>query len=481
MTPTFHYLAHVFGWTLLHLCWQGAVIALLLGCALSLLAKGSPQLRYAVSCGALLLILVTLVITFQRVAFNVKHLRTSSVTFTSIIGAHAEQISQGTDFHFNTIEKTLEQSLPYVLFLWSAGFFLCLARLNIGLFVASHMASTAALTVSAEQIQLFHCLAHRFGITRSIKLLRSTAVQVPVVIGWLRPVVLLPVGSLLDLSLAQIEAIFAHELAHIRRHDYIVSILQSVVEALLFYHPGVWWISKQIRKERELCCDDVAVKVVGDPVVYARALYLLAEHRSALPAIILSANGGFLTMRIKRLLYPNDVPVTPPSIAITAFALTLVVAAVGFGTAQAERPVPIDNTRTTTKPIILSKVQPIINIIPIDTPRSMLAKIASPLQPSIHAADLQDARSTFSAGQASPSNPQALCTIQVVGNRHISTESVIAHLLSHEGDIFDPSLIERDFNSLWNTGYFDDLRIEKQNKPSCTQLIVSVRERAESH
>jgi len=105
-----------------------------------------------------------------------------------------------------------------------------------------------------------------------VRLLISALVQVPTVIGWLRPVVLVPVGALSGLPAEYLEALLLHELAHVRRHDYLVNILQSVAEALLFYHPAVWWVSGHIRAERELCCDDVAVAVSGDALTYARAL-----------------------------------------------------------------------------------------------------------------------------------------------------------------------------------------------------------------
>ena len=115
-------------------------------------------------------------------------------------------------------------------------------------------------------------LTRRLHIGRAVRLLESTLVDVPTVIGWLKPVVLLPASALAGLSPHQLEAILAHELAHIRRHDYLVNLLQTLVETLLFYHPAVWWLSRRIRAERENCCDDLAVSLCGDPVAYAAAL-----------------------------------------------------------------------------------------------------------------------------------------------------------------------------------------------------------------
>jgi hypothetical protein len=133
-------------------------------------------------------------------------------------------------------------------------------------------------------------------------LLESIRVDVPMVIGYLRPAILLPASALLNLTPQQLEAVLAHELAHIRRHDYAVNLLQNLVEGLLFYHPAVWWVGKQVRAEREQCCDDLAVPVCGGVRQYAQALTAMEEARMPAPGAALAANGGPLMQRIRRLL-----------------------------------------------------------------------------------------------------------------------------------------------------------------------------------
>jgi TonB family protein len=164
------------------------------------------------------------------------------------------------------------------------------------------------------------------------------AVDVPTVIGWLRPMVLVPVGCFTGLSTAQIEALLAHELAHIRRHDYLVSVFQSVVEALLFYHPAVWWVSRQVRRERECCCDELAVAACGDVLAYARALSWLEQQRSGMPEIALGANGGVLTMRIRRLLGYSEGPAMSLPVLVTVSLVVIAAAGTYFGeVAHAQR------------------------------------------------------------------------------------------------------------------------------------------------
>jgi uncharacterized protein (TIGR03435 family) len=145
-------------------------------------------------------------------------------------------------------------------------------------------------------------LATHMGITRPVRVLISMRVDVPSVLGWLRPVILLPPATVMGLTPQQLEAVLAHELAHVKRHDYLVNMLQMVAETLLFYHPVVWWTSSQIRRERELCCDDLAVRACGDAWCYARALTRLERMRVTLPSLAMGSTGGSLRYRIQRLL-----------------------------------------------------------------------------------------------------------------------------------------------------------------------------------
>ena len=194
------------------------------------------------------------------------------------------------------------QFLLWVVMVWLAGAVVFWVRLAGGWVVAARMRSMLVRRAPPEWQEILRRLGARIGLSRPVRLLVSALVQVPTVVGWLRPVVLVPVGALSGLPAEHLEALLLHELAHIRRHDYLVNILQSVAEALLFYHPAVWWVSGHIRAERELCCDDVAVSVSGDALTYARALAQLESYRPAHLSAAVAANGGSLSDRIARLL-----------------------------------------------------------------------------------------------------------------------------------------------------------------------------------
>ena len=159
-----------------------------------------------------------------------------------------------------------------------------------GWLLVRELRRTCDAQIAPALLQTCRRLQQHLGIGRVIRFCTSSSLTVPAVVGWFRPVVLLPLSALSGLSAEQLEAVIAHELAHIKRFDAFVNLFQIGVETLLFYHPAVWWVSRSIRDEREHCCDDVAVAVTGNPLDYAKALTLMEEWRS-LPDFALAVNG----------------------------------------------------------------------------------------------------------------------------------------------------------------------------------------------
>ena len=331
--PAASSLLHALGWTLLHFCWQGVIVATLLWSALGLL-RGS-QLRYGIACCALLAMIALPLATFLYLIStsqdSVALMHAPRALWFPQIGSDGNPSGTGEPW-LSRIAFTLDHSLSWVIVLWSAGVLVFLTRLAFGLIAARRMKSASTQPVSSDLQSVLQNLCRRLGIVRVVCLMNSALVQVPTVIGWLRPVILLPASCLSGLSPSQIEALLAHELAHIQRHDYFVSVFQSVVEALLFYHPAVWWVSSQLRREREHCCDDLAVSVGGNSLALATALSYLAQQRASIPEISLAANGGVLTMRIRRLLgYEQNSAISYPA-AVAVLALVVTSVAVCFGT-----------------------------------------------------------------------------------------------------------------------------------------------------
>jgi beta-lactamase regulating signal transducer with metallopeptidase domain/sporulation protein YlmC with PRC-barrel domain len=185
--------------------------------------------------------------------------------------------------------------------LWFVGVLLFSLRTAGGFFLVARLRRRDSKSMSAALLALCREMQNRLGITRAIRYCESLHLDAPAVVGWFRPVVLLPISALTGLTELQLRAVIAHELAHIRRLDAFCNLFQVAAETLLFYHPAVWWLSKRIRAERENCCDDVALAVCGNPAEYARALALMEEWRVA-PSFAMAANRGPLASRVTRLL-----------------------------------------------------------------------------------------------------------------------------------------------------------------------------------
>jgi uncharacterized protein (TIGR03435 family) len=224
---------------------------------------------------------------------------------------------------------------PWMVAVWIAGAIVCWLRLFCGWIIAQRLQSKLVCPAPREWQQTVDRLKSRIACSRPVRLLVSSIAQSPAAIGWLRPVILLPAATLAGLSATQLEAILLHELAHIRRHDYLVNILQSVVEALLFYHPAVWWVSHHIRAERELCCDDAALSLTGDRIDYARALAQLALAPAGRLGTATAATAGSVAHRIARLLGQSGAPAAFTLPGVSAAAIVLVTAAAVLAQSEA--------------------------------------------------------------------------------------------------------------------------------------------------
>jgi len=325
-------LAQAIGWALLHLLWQGVLVAAILAATLALLSKHSANARYLASCGALALLVVLGAATAYQ-AYDGSH-AIAADNGVQLVFAPAADIQLTTDTASPAPESRLamlasftKSHLPQIVLGWLTGVLLLSVRLLFGWLRAHSIARKNATEAAAEWQRSARRLAQALKMNRAVQLLESAAVEVPTVIGWLRPVVLLPATSLTGLSTEQMEMILAHELAHIRRNDFFVNLMQAVIETLLFYHPAVWWISNRIRVEREHCCDDVAVAVSGKPLVYARALTRLEELRIEDAQAFVAANGGSLMGRIRRLAGARAESPNAPSRFVAGAALLTVLLA----------------------------------------------------------------------------------------------------------------------------------------------------------
>src|SRR5882724_10836214 len=293
------------GWTLLHFIWQGAALAALFAVAMA--ACRSAAARYAVAAGVLVLMMASPMITFvwlQRESIPaVRSGAQGSLPWVGTAARHAvvAAVSGAPAAASLSAQPT---AMLWLVELWFLGVLILSLRTAGGLLLIERMRRKEIKPIGKELYARCMTLQRRMGLDRVIRYCECHRLDAPAVLGWFRPVVLLPMRALTGLNEEQIEAVIAHELAHIRRFDCFVNLFQIATETLLFYHPAVWWVSQRIRAEREHCCDDEAILICGDAVNYARALTLMEEWRTA-PALLMAANRSPLGERVVRLLGLN--------------------------------------------------------------------------------------------------------------------------------------------------------------------------------
>ena len=333
------------GWTLLHSMWQGAVITVVTWLVLRRYGvRLRSQTRYALCCTALGLSVAVPVLTFA--SFILSPDRGAMVNPVSAVAPVAGVVSPTTSPSLLSGGAVLV--LPWVVLAWMIGVLARALWITSAWLAVRRLARSATQPIDVMWVRVLEQLQRGLRVDRHVGLRLSVLVDVPCVIGWLRPIILLPPAACLGLSPQQMEAVLAHELAHIKRHDFLINSLQRIAEALLFYHPGAWWVSRQIRIEREHCCDDAAVAVCPDVVAYARALTTLEMSRHASEPL-LAVTGGDLVGRIRRLLSGRENPVSGLA-PITAVTLLLIaIGAYAFAAPTSRASVQQDSAGTCAK------------------------------------------------------------------------------------------------------------------------------------
>lgn len=326
------------GWTLVHFLWQGAAIALVYRVADIALARRSANARYVLALGALLGMFAVSVgtLVYEEAAFYQPLAQHSAAASLRSVAApatrplHLDLSNTSAAAPLRQADRfVLDHLMPYLDGLWLAGVLLLSLRTLGGWWLIRRMRARLQQAPHTLLLRL-DVLRRQMNIPRFVDLRLSTRLTNPLTAGVVRPWILLPVTALTGLSAEQLEVVLAHELAHIRRADYLWNLLQTLVETLFFFHPAVWWISRRVREERELCCDDIAVAACSDPTVYASALLRLEEERRTRLHLAMALDGhqsrAGLRARILRILGDREATARsfrPISLAGVAIALVL--------------------------------------------------------------------------------------------------------------------------------------------------------------
>ncbi|MGH8282355.1 MAG: TonB family protein [Gammaproteobacteria bacterium] len=297
-------LAHELGWTLVHFLWQGAVVGALYAVLRHVVRRKSPACRYRLAMSAMAVMATLPVFTFMYLSHSaVDAIANEAVkTLASVTSTGITQDVSAPLSIFDHLKIWLQPLVPWAAPLWLLGVLCMTLRAWRGWRHAYRLRKKAEFIPLPEWNTVVESLRTLLGIRKLVQLAVSVSVTVPSVIGWLMPIILLPPSVIAGLTPLQMELILTHELAHIRRQDYLWNLLQIAVETLLFYHPVVHWVSHQARLEREQCCDDMVVRLHGNAIDYARALTELEGLRQPRTALVLGANGGQVLDRVHRLL-----------------------------------------------------------------------------------------------------------------------------------------------------------------------------------
>ena len=414
------------GWTLLHFVWQGAGLAALLAVAMAI-CRGA-QMRYALAVMAMGMMLAAPVCTFlwlnreivpavqSGVRGGLTWAGTSTQKATALSGSIAPDVAAS--------RTSLPMAMLWLVEAWFLGVVLLSLRTAGGLLLIARMRRKEIKSVTRELYEKCLALQKKMGLDRLVRYCECQRLDAPAVLGWFRPVVLLPVRALTGLTDDQIQVVIAHELAHIRRFDSFVNFFQIAVETILFYHPAVWWVSQRIRVEREVCCDAEALAVCGDAVNYARALTLMEEWRTA-PSLMMAANGGPLAERVFRLLRLNGASgrmrIAGLGVGLVCLATALLAGHAFLGVAQASL-----NKDT------FSKQVPVGDSVILVTPRGSAAgdrdaQVSKPSNAAAQPSAKPQPASEKEPTQASDENKKQsyLDAIEAAGFKNLSVDEII--------------------------------------------------------
>jgi TonB family protein len=312
---------HALGWALLHFLWQGALIGAAHALVRWLVGHARAQWRYLAGLIALALLALAPAVTLWQLA----PASMAAAAPTALAGVIS--VSAVGDGAVAEAPTGIEPWLPWLVAAWLVGVLVMSMRTWHQYWYLRNLVRREAQPLPQWEARLRE-LVRRFRVSRPVRVVMSAIVQTPSLIGWITPVIVLPASVLAGLTPRQLELVIAHELGHIRRWDYFVNLLQIALESLLFYHPVVHWISREVRNEREACCDDLVLRLGADPVDYARTLASLEELRAVTHAPAVAATGGLLLGRIRRIVGAEPMFAAPSTGAQGVTLLALAIAAV---------------------------------------------------------------------------------------------------------------------------------------------------------
>jgi beta-lactamase regulating signal transducer with metallopeptidase domain len=355
-------LNYAIGWTVVHSLWQAFVITLIVGVALLLLQKKVAKTRYLMANIGLWAILAAALVTFtlyydfskQPGEFVfVPDVEENALTITKNGVDNSASIPQLNDasirgMSWKGMKDYCNQNMYLIVTLWFIGVVIFVLRILGSISYVYYLKNRMNFPADEYWQETLDTMRERLQLTKYVDLVESALVRSPMVVGHLKPMILFPIGAINRLNSNEVEAILAHELAHVMRHDYLFNILQNVIEALFYFHPAVWWLSSQVRTERENCCDDVAISICGNAMTYAKSLVSVQEMAYYSPQLAMAFAGNKgknqLLLRVQRILnQPKSTINMMEKIASTSVLLLVLVGFVFGGNRLDNNSILFDN------------------------------------------------------------------------------------------------------------------------------------------
>jgi ankyrin repeat protein/beta-lactamase regulating signal transducer with metallopeptidase domain len=465
-------LINAFGWTLLHSLWQGALIGIALALILMLMKRFTAQTRYYMILTAMLTLLALSIFTFidlyqpqtdkgkpNQIFQPLPKENTGDNTLPTTISEQATAVSPAISLESlqHTFLIYFDRHMPSVVALWFLGMLIFLLKFLGGLAYSQRLKHYRTESIPESWQVKIDVLCKKLNIDQTITTLKSGVARVPMVIGYIKPVVLIPASLFTGLTPQQIESILAHELAHIARHDYLLNLIQSMIEILYFYHPAVWWISGSLRREREHCCDDIAVKLSGDSRIFARTLADLQERcleKNTL-SMALAGSRNKLFQRIHRLVNQPKMKSSFGEGFFTALVIIICLTAVAFSMKKSSQTTRPDAENIQSDSMVISDQQEATTQEFLDTPPSAAEeRVAQPVEvyeePVLNSAPMEE-------DQIVPDEP--------LEERSDSTTDMLRHMQS----------ISRQLNEQEKEVYQNLLELKKEEKRLRSQNIDQMR------
>ena len=332
LSATASLLTHSLAWALLHSLWQGLVVYSVLFVLLKAVHGISAKIKYYLSFGALCSIALwfadTWMTEYQKLKGFVVYItgaRNEPVNTTGDTVRTVSSAVKQSEF-FTGLLQGIEHNSSLILMAYTLGLTLMLCRFLVNIVQLRNLRTHGLMPLADKYYRLLADCQAKFDITGRVQLYLSNRITAPMMLGTLKPIILLPLATINHLTTEQVEAILLHELAHIKRHDYLLNILQAITEILLFFNPFVWLTSVIVRREREHCCDDLVISCSNNPLPYAKALATLENLRINNNKLALAATGNkhYLFNRIKRIMEMKKKTTNYGQLAIIALALAAI-------------------------------------------------------------------------------------------------------------------------------------------------------------